>query len=146
MLTYAILKPLPQSVRRLNNLKVAGHGAKSEQPSSEAKLFSSIASRANLFSQKMEGTKTPTSVIAAELFEKHFNRFQGEIGDTYVFKRPKRPKVIWKVIYVETDPTKIKWSSGGKTPNYIQLEAKVDSQTIHVWTCENKIRAYKARK
>lgn len=50
----------------------------------------------------------------------------------------------WKVVEIETDVTKMKWSHGGLTPNYIKLTVDPKlvrkGQPTEVWTCENKLR------
>lgn len=86
-----------------------------------------------------------------EVLQRHFCRFSGEIGDQYVFKRPKRPKVIWEVVGVELDETKVHWAHGGNTPQYIHLRGvgkdKNGNEIVTtLWTCENKIRLHQKRK
>lgn len=92
----------------------------------------------------MIGTQASRELIEqALIFERHFNRFQGEIGDLYVFKRPKKPKEFWKVVEVETDFQAVTWTKGGEVPNYIKLaqtNPKPGEKPMEVWTCENKIR------
>lgn len=108
------------------------------------KLCPNLTTRTNLTAAEQE---------KAALYDKHFSRFWGGVGSLVVFKRPKRPKEIWMVDYVELDFKKVKWSHGGLTPNYIKLrevlvihdQACAIQNGKECWTCENKIRPYKER-
>jgi hypothetical protein len=79
------------------------------------------------------------------LFNKHFGRFWGDVGDLVAFKRPKKVKQLWRVADIETDLDKIKWSNDGWIPNYIKLEAEVtdnkgNTKLATCWTCENQLK------
>jgi hypothetical protein len=88
---------------------------------------------------------TPADFDRKEVFKRHFVRFWGEVGDYVVFKRPKKHKIQWQIIAIETDPEKVTWSNGGWTPNYIHLQAELADRagkvkTTTVWTCENQLK------
>lgn len=102
-----------------------------------------------------KASNNPTAqVVVSErkaILLRHFCRFNGEIGDQFVFKRPKRPTTIWEVIDVEMDETKVHWAHGGQTPQYIHLKGVVKQRNgsevvTTIWTCENKIRLHQKRK
>jgi hypothetical protein len=80
-----------------------------------------------------------------ELLDRHWIRFWGQVGDLVVFKRPKKPKQLWKVVEIATEVEEIHWTNDGWIPNYIKLEGEVKqrdgtTKLITCWTCENKLK------
>jgi hypothetical protein len=54
-----------------------------------------------------------------------FCDFWGNVGDSVVFRNSKGGTASWKIKYIETEYEKVRWSKGGKIPNFIQLEREV---------------------
>jgi hypothetical protein len=92
-------------------------------------------------------TVVTTKATPAEqqaLFNKHYCRFWGNVGDLVVFKRPKRNKPKWRVIHIEQNCDDVTWTNGGTIPNYIKLETYVRDKSgeikrLECKTCENKL-------
>lgn len=75
------------------------------------------------------------------VFENFRNDFWAEVGDTVYFKNvPKKRRVAWEVLHIETDYQKCRWTKGGN-PNFIHLQRK-DKPTMTVWTCSNQLSNY----
>jgi hypothetical protein len=83
------------------------------------------------------------------LLERRFLRFDGKVGSQVVFKRPKagqgskKNKVIWEVVEICLDPTKVHFREG-RIPDYIRLKGQVPDGNGHLvertlWTCENQL-------
>ena len=81
-----------------------------------------------------------------ESFRRHYAKLFLRVGDTVTFKKPrsKRNRIRGVVEYIETDISKMHWSSGGMVPHYIKVKVTVkdkqgNEESHQVWTCQNKL-------
>ena len=76
------------------------------------------------------------------IFQRHLNRCFFKEGEEVCFKKPRRNPTRGIVLKILKDFSQVTWTQGGAIPNYIQLavEDKKTGNTLHVWTCENKLR------
>lgn len=65
--------------------------------------------------------------------------FFAKEGDLVYFKNvPRKKRVEWTVIGVETNPHKTTWTKKGNRPNFVHLRRK-DNPKMTVWTCSDQL-------
>lgn len=74
----------------------------------------------------------------ARLFLEFYAQFWADVGDTVFFKNvPVRKRVKWRVVEIEQDYKKVKWTKGNR-PNFIRLQRE-DNPKQFVWTCSDQL-------